>query len=426
MADEITVNDNPSLDSAMDSFFSAPAEETPSKETQSPEPEADQVADPNTQKADQVADGSEGGDNTEGTTEESLADEEVGPIETEGKKAIQIDVPRWNTVYQGYKLAQQIREFAPSVESAKAQYETSNDYRVMHADFQSADPENIDAWLDHWAEESPDGFSAMASRLPEKLQALNPEAWESLQGAFLQKKIDQLYAEAAESGDQQAKYYAQLLDYKVNGKYRETLDKPDPIAARQKELDARQAKIDQQESERQGRVWSNFSTRIETAKQQGLSAVIDKILTPIRDRFQGAPELFEALKDRIATKAQSAIKNDFEWSRNHDIDLRSIKQSFDKSWKTGGKTNMNADAQALVGQYVSKASGIVASAAKPLVAQATASLVQQSNDKHAQLQKGQVRRGSSGGGKPSPRGFAPQLPENATLDQKMDSFFAAL
>jgi hypothetical protein len=324
-------------------------------------------------------------------------------------KQIRIDVPRFNNIYRDYKYAQEVRQFAPTIEEAQAQYQRASDMRHMHADFSSADPGAVDEFLKYWESQSPEGFAVMTQRALDKAPAA---VREQMSQTVMAGRADALYAKAAETQDANDLYKARMFEWSNTGRYRtDPLQRPDPLAARERDIANREQRLQQGEQQRAEAAWNNWQTATNQAIGTGLVGAIDKMLDPLKGRFADAPALFNALRNQIRAEVVHKVEGNEDWVKNYNLDYR-----------TARKTMSPGDRQALVGTYLAKAQQAVAATAAPLVNQATKLLVTQNQEAHQRLANGSAKRGTAAPGQPVRQSIAPRGDRQAmTLDQMIDA-----
>ncbi len=391
-----TEDPSPELGDSMDSFFSS---EGGSEETAEPQP-GDET-------------GPEGADEAVAPPVAPAAPAEALPDgATRDGKQIRIDAARFDkAIYPAYKFAQEVQQFAPTVQDAQVQYQRASDLRHMHADFSSGDPAQVDEFLKYWESQSPAGFATMTQRALERApQAVR----EQLASQSLTTTADSLYEQAAQSGDPQDLYKAQMFEWSHSGQFRfnstDQLPKIDPLAKRQKELDSREQTIRQQENQRGEQAWNGWKNQTDQAIGSGLNGQIDTMLKGVAARFKETPDLFNAVRQQIRTQVIAKVESDREWMRNFNLDYGRSKGSMSPG-----------DRQALVQGYLARATPALANIAKPLVDQATRILVQKNQEEHTRLANGQFKRGGAAAGAPTRQSITPQNGrETLSLEQKID------
>jgi glycosidase len=408
---------SPSLDSSMDSFFSpeppAPDAGTGGGAPPAPEPAEETVEDPTTAAAGEPDDQAPPQPATPAgppaPAPAAGANLPEGAQMSQDGKRINIEVPRWNSIYAGHKFAQEVQQFAPTVQEAQQQYLRANDLRHMHADFTSGDPQNIDEFLNYWESQSPEGFAAMAARAVERAPAAIREQMAS---GFLTSKADDLYSRAAETGDPNDLYRARMFEWSHTGQYRtEAPAKPDPVASRLRDVERREQALQQTQQQQAERQWANWNKGTHDAIGGGLNGRIDQMLGDVKAKFADTPELFNALRNQIRLQVIQGVEQDQEWLRNFNLDFRGAR-----------RTMSPGDRQALVNSYLAKADQILTAKAAPLIRQATAKLVQQNQTEHARQQRGADRRGSAAPGAPVKRSIASTKQRTEmSLDEKIDA-----
>ncbi len=400
---------NPSFDSLLDSVASpAPNAATGDEPAPDPEPEQttdDQQPEPEVDAAPPAVD-----PNAPPATEQQLED----GIKPWGND-YRVTKPRMDTFVAHKNFAQAIQRFAPTVEAAREHYERANDFMEMHYDF--SDPEGLGRWMDYWQKENPANFAELARQLPGRVQSLNPQVHSELQSKFVATYWDKQY-EAAESAQDAAKFHEiQKAQYAVEGTYRDKMGKPDPLATQRKELEARQAAMDKRDTQQRDSHWTNTAKSILTDKAKALQGEISNALKPVESKF--SKDQLDAFWDRIANVVDRKMKEDFEWSRNHEIGFGAMKRATMDALKGGKRLELAPHVKAHVQEYLSYARPIIQETARALIGQATARQVQQNQQQHARSAAGQ--KPGANGNRPANVGVKPAIPAGASFDDLFEA-----
>jgi hypothetical protein len=355
---------------------------------------------------------------TEALTEEQPApvaeDEDIEPQIDPNAKEVTLRKGRWDNVYQGHKFAKAVQEFAPTVEAARAHYEAATDLRRMVSDFQSADPRNIDNFIGYLGQQSPEGITTLADRLPEYLKASAPEVYEGMQSKILSEIVENNYAAAAQSKDPQDLYMAQIFEYSQTRKYRQAgeLKAPDPLAEREAKIAQQEQQLEHRQKQEQQAVVKQWTDGTYASIKTNIDAETDAVLGPAKASFT-APVL-AMLKNQIRQEVVNRIAADPEFSANFNID-------FKKAMYTARNDQAR---QQLSDLYLSRVRPIIKAVAKPLVTSATKTVVDQNQQVHARAQQSQAKT-AAGGGRPVPRTANPAVRPGMSLSEQLDAVFAS-
>lgn len=414
---------NADLDSAMDSFFSnSAAEPNPPEPSGAADPNIDASAsgDPNAAQPPESAEGAQSDSQpADGEIPEGIDEDEIdlANLEKSGSKNVRIDMPRFRNIYQGHKMAQEIRQFAPSVEAARGHYEAANDLRSMEADLGSGNQQGMDSFLRYWSAKTPDGMSTLAQRA---LAMAPAEVRSQIQQSMIASEIDARYQRALESGDANELYNARQIDFALTGNWRKDEDlarapKADPLSERERSIAAREQALQDQDRRTAEQSWNNFQQGTFRAMSSNVDKSIDEALgAKVVEAYKEKPALLNALRNEIRNGVFAQLKKDGEWQKELGLNLQQARRQMTPERQ-----------QQLIDFYMAKARPLVRSTAKPLIAQATQNLIAQSQARHDQLNKSQNRRDLSGNGRPSPTRATPAV-RGANLDQQMGDFWAAL
>lgn len=356
---------------------------------------------------------------------DSDADPEEEFIDEAGRKRYHVKPERMKGFVQAKNFMRAVEEYVPTVEAAKELHANASDFRAMQIEFQSGEPEAVGKFLDFWGS-SPEGLNALTTELPAYLaKAGNNQALQALEQRISGALVSRAYSKAAQTGDAGDLYRAQSMDFAHNGKYRfKTVDeipKRQPQQDAQTELQRREQEINRQHETFVNARWADFDKQALTgAKDTALDSEIEKAFAPVKASYP--PAVLSALKREAKAGVEDALKKTFEWSRNHDLEARDIQRDFTRALKANKPTNVEPRATALVNDYKSRAARVLPSIVKPLIADATKSVVERSTATHQKLAAGAQKTAPGGGGKPAPRSIVP-VKQGQSVHDRLDDIF---
>jgi hypothetical protein len=332
-------------------------------------------------------------------------------VEEDGRKRYHVKPERMRKFIADKNFVNQLADFAPTIEDARAHFEASSDFRALQSDFASGEPDGIQRFMGFWAEGAPEAFQSMATQLPAYLANLAAQnnsgalqALNAIESQVHRATVGRLYDKAAQTKDPKDLYAAQAIDFALNGKYHETLDK---IPARQQPQPQDQLRQREQQFQRQqdafaSQRWNEFdSSALTGAMDQSLKGEIDKAFKAAEGAF--TPGLLSAAKREAAAQVTAELQKQFEWNRNQKVELGDIQRDFLRAVKSGQKTDLEPRAAALVGNYKSRIARILPGIVKPLIGENTRAVMQQSSQAHARLASGATKTAPGAGGRPVPR-----------------------
>ena len=270
--------------------------------------------------------------------------------------------------------------------------------------------------MDYWQKGSPEAFGSMAQRLPAYLASQasnNPMAAQALgqiEAQVHRVTINRAYDKARETGDRDDFLSAQALDYAINGRYIETMEK---IPSRQRQFDPqsemrqREQQIDQRETQFANQRWQEFDRNY-------ISGARDTVLTSAVDAaFRGAEQAFpagilKAAKREAIAQINESIEKNFEFNRNQKVETSDIQRDLVRAIRSGQTTNLEPRAARLVEEFKARVTRILPGIVKPLIGDATKGVVQQSQATHNRLATGAQKTAPGAGGKPTPRDIFPK------------------
>ena len=283
------------------------------------------------------------------------------------------------------QYAEKVQERFPTIQDAEVAYLQSSDHNAMMTDFLHGETADVDAMLSHLAganatdpqfrSQSQQAFTRMAERLPEVLKQVNPEAYAKHVNNMFQVEVQAAYEKAAQTGDPKDLLRAQSIEWGKTGRYQIELPKVDPAKAASDAQAAREASIAQRETQLLDRDWSNFNRgTVEGPKWQQFNAAIDAALAPVKAKY--TPEIFSAVRDRIASQINDKLKADFDWARMHGNERKVIEASYKQAWKSNQSVDgLNPRIQAYNNDFMARVRRHLPSIAAPILNSATASAV---------------------------------------------------
>lgn len=279
---------------------------------------------------------------------------------------------------QGYKqYAEAVQQKFPTPADAEVAYAQSSDFQAILNDLQYGGETELDAVLGFLSGANASdpnlqasmraGFERLASRVPQILSKLNPQAHASHVQSVVQSRVDEMYQRAAETGNPEDLLNAQRLDWGLNGKYKTELEKIDPMKVQQDQLAQQQRAVQQQENQLLERDWSSFNKNsVDGPKWNEFNSLIDKALEPIKASH--APEVFDAVRARIAQQVIDGMQKDYEFARTQNIARTQIQKGYEGAWRNRQTTDaLNPRVQAYTANFIARARHILPSVAKPLL-----------------------------------------------------------
>jgi hypothetical protein len=279
---------------------------------------------------------------------------------------------------QGYKqYAEAVQQKFPTPADAEVAYAQSSDFQAILNDLQYGGETELDAVLGFLSGSNATdpqlqasmraGFERLASRVPQILSKMNPQAHASHVDSMVQSRVEEMYRYAQESGNPDDLLNAQRLDWGLTGKYKTELEKLDPMRAQQEQLTRQQQAVQQQENQLLERDWSSFNKNsVDGPKWGEFNSAINKALEPIKASY--APEVFDAVRARIAQQVIEGMQKDFEFARTQNIVRTQIQKGYEGAWRNRQPTDaLNPRIQAYTQNFMARARQILPSVAKPLL-----------------------------------------------------------
>lgn len=278
------------------------------------------------------------------------------------------------------QYADQVQAHFPTAQDAEIAHKGFSDFKAIMTDYLHGDVEGV---LKFWAgdfatdpnyrAESQQAFTRMAEKIPDVLKSINPEAHGKFTENLIQSRVDAAYQRAAESGDKEDLLAAQRLDWGLTGQYKTDLPKHDPMQAERDRLTAQARENETREKALVDRDWTSFNkSTLDGPKWGQFNSEIDKTLAPVKDKFD--PIVFEALRDRVSKSLIENLQKDFEFSRNHENERRTLESAYRSLWKQRQSAeSLKPRIQAYTNDFMARVRRHLPSIAAPLINKTTAS-----------------------------------------------------
>lgn len=366
--------------------------------------------------------------------EPELADqEEIDPYadldESGDQTAIEafLKTPRGREVYANHKLVEQLAKpttqggigHVPSVQQVKQYFKAHRDAVAMGTDFTSGDPARVANFFAHWFGADQNGQfrpSSMAAlqHLEPTLARIGPEAYERVAAPVLERYQKALVADwRAENKDPELKrallVAAHVLHNRLNDEWLEA-GKEDaawgggatmpttasPGRPGRAELDAEWQQLNQAKQASQRQLQNQWDAKLDQSETATLSSEIDKALKPLADMRSKTPEMYEALKERMAKQIRTAVQADPElWNL------------YQAKVELARRTGNPAAIEGVMKEYLGLAGPVIREKRGPFLKGAGVATRKQSDDRHAQLRSIASHTAPANNGAPVRKSIAP-------------------
>ncbi len=220
----------------------------------------------------------------------------------------------------------------------------------MDADYTSGDPANIDNVLSHFAGNNASdpylrdiyrrSFEQLASRAPELLKSINPEAHAKLTSTIAQSvfapKVEAAYQSAAEALATKGKdspeyktaiYAAQVLDFGMRGKYEKAPQAKTVVDPRLNDIERREQALQSENNARVEDAFKNFNqSQLDGPKWQQFESVLDEALATIKDKF--SPKVFSGIRTEAKNELLAELNKDAAFGASHKAARMRIETAF--------------------------------------------------------------------------------------------------
>ncbi len=332
---------------------------------------------------------------------------------------IDLNSSRGKRIYNGYKFFKAVEGelgVMPTVEEVKEYHRAHLERLAMESEFASGDPRSADNWVANWDRTSPQGMAGVSAALPERLIAdRNFDAYNAVATPILNRFIGSLYDTAQAIADPESKARmidaARIAESRLTGKFRsdeELTRVPDPMAARQSELDGKLAKIRDFETSQSYARSAAIVGEIDSSIGSFVSQTVEAAMAPLKTAYPSNPAY---VKDCQRTFTEEAIK-----LADRSPSAEAYRREVEKAAR--GDAQARQRAVALYGSMVQHA---VQTLARPFLKERIKSseVVRASAARHAQLSKSVSQNAPQSAGGPSTKSPNATAQKGESLESMM-------
>jgi hypothetical protein len=356
--------------------------------------------------------------------------------EQRGKKWIRYPEARGREVYAGYQTAKVLSKelgldgpVTPEIVRTLA-----NDKTILdHIDFDVMSPDPAEQarafrYLFTTAKKAYDGNHAahnphetMADALLYAASQSAPEVIQGLEQRITQETLNRLYQKAVATGletqaGQDLLASVQRTDQALTGTFRKRSELAnaqkavDPLAARTKELETREGKIQELESRQAKEDWDRWSDDTNLAVDSAIVGAITGALKPVAASLEKFPQTQQNVELRLREEIKSVFRTDQRFKAERD---RYVKQA-----SIAGTEQIRDGWRARIVQlYTSTAERVLREKAPPILSESAQALKAKSDKTHERLKGTQQLRGTPAGGH-APNGTTAPSTGNGKFDSK--------
>lgn len=388
-----------------------------------PAPEAEAEKQPAETKADEPADVPEG----------------ATVRERNGKKEYVFPEARGKAVYEGYKTAQKVADIfgETPTEDVLMQRQNAHDWlssqRVDSISPRVSDQSNVfqnifmeAAQAIQSGEIAHDPLETMGEAFLNTLQTVAPEHFDATVSRVMNDRIQALYREAAQSGNERLLKSVQNLDNHLNGKWMRADDvaklKTNPVDEREQRLAQREQQIQQHDARQRQQAWNQFhSTAKSDIASTVKSAIDEQIPATLRKAMEASPNgatRIQNISRLLDLEVRDAIAADPKWGQQ-------VSNLFKQAQMAPTEQRREAIKSQIIQRYQQKARSVVQAKAKGIIDAESHSIKASNTATHEKLKAGSDRKATPPGvSKPVQRSIPSNMPPNATWDDFLESSFS--
>jgi hypothetical protein len=370
-------------------------------------------------------------------TVDDLPEDAVVRVGRNGKEEVVYSKPRGMAIYAGYKTAQAAAEILgePLTPEAMSTRQTSHEWlsaqnmdaispNVKEQGYVFANLFRTAAEAISRGEISHDPLETMGEAFLNTMAQVSPENHQRTVNFVLNQHIQQMYDEAAQSGDVKLLKTAQNLDYKLNNTFLKDEDmrtrtKP-TVDSREQDLRQREQNIAQHQRQQQKAAWEGWNTGTKSSIQQSVdSAVNEAIPAELRKSFESSPEGKDRLANTIRllnVEIREALNGDQKW-------VAATRDLYTRASRAASEEVRESLRTQIVQRYQARARQVIAANAAKIIGAQSAGLKTANAAKHNKLAEAQQQKNTPGTGTPAPRRVPQGEGRQRTWEEQVDAVF---
>jgi len=353
-----------------------------------------------------------------------------------GKEEIVYSKERGLSIYAGYKTAREAEQIlgepltAAAIQDRQVSHEWFQNQRVDAISPDPRDQGNVftNIFLDAAkaisdGEIGHDPLDTMPEAFLNSLRSVSPEHYAKATAHVMQGTLQDLYREAATTGDKKLLNTVQNLDFKLNGTYvkddevKSLAEKP--IDKREQDLQQREQAIERQRAQQRDAAYRSWNEKTVSSITTSVQSEIDKqIPAAVKQAFESTPEGQTRLKNMLRIldfEVRDAIRTDQKWLDGRNDLFKRAKMAPSEQMRGQLQTQ-------IVQRYVQKARMVLAAKAANIISAESAGIKNANAANHKKLSEGATQR-STPAGTPALR-RVPDGPAKAkTWEEQVDLVF---
>ncbi len=360
------------------------------------------------------------------TTEDELPEGVRKGQDRSGKQGLFVTPERWKTIYDGGYKALKTLEGIAGEPVTPALFDTYNRAYVgqekTYADLLGGDPKGVGAVLDHFIKEGArmhqegevgaDPIIPLANTFYDKIQASHPEAYAALRQKAATHLIEEMYAEAAATGNKNLWLSAGHIAKTIGQPFKRSDEmesfakvQTDPVRTLQQENQNLRSQLNGRNTNGQA---AQFDTWNNTTKQSTLSAVLNDAVVPALADIQSAwsklPGGVEAFNDLVRDRLHSKVLQTMAQDTRFEDRMKILRTNAARATSAQKRNELG---EQIKQAHVNRANLAIEGLKPAVVAFANKTFKEQNDAKHARRATAATHRAPSGVGSPVKRSLVP-------------------
>lgn len=343
-----------------------------------------------------------------------------------GKKGLFVTPERWKAIYDGgYKTLKTLEGMAGEPVTPEL-FDTYNRAYIgqekTYSDLLGGDPKGVGAVLDHFIQEGArmhkegevgvDPIVPLANTFYDKIQASHPEAYAALRQKAATHLIEEMYAEAAASGNRNLWLSAGHIAKTIGQPFKRSDEmeqfakvQTDPVRMLTQERDQLKAQLNGRSTTSQA---AQFDSWNNATKQTTLNAVMNDAVIPALSDIQAAwgklPGGSEAFNDLVRDRLHSQVLKTMAQDTRFEDRMKLLRSNAARATSAQKRNEIGEEIKRA---HVQRANLAIEAAKPAVVAFANKTFKEQNDAKHARRQAAANHKAPSGPGAPVKRSLVP-------------------
>jgi hypothetical protein len=345
---------------------------------------------------------------------------------------------RWGRYSHAYKFAKALAQaftgnevksldpnLLPSVDELTQYRNGYIEHERLAESFLSGRPEHAEQFVQHWNQQSPEAMAVVADRMQDVLAHTNAPAYQRLASPVIDRFLGGMYQQAMSESDPAVRENmvkgAQMAEWWFTGgprggTYRQIdlNQQVDPLAQREAAINQKMQYLQQQEQRTQQAVAQQWQQRVDSARQDTVTAKVDKALGSLKAAYEKTPKLYDALKSSLIADVERTVG------------ANPAKQVFDVKYdRVLGSRGNDQFLTQVMGEYGNMVDRAIAANLSEYLRSSQRQVTAAQQGRQDALRQAASQPAPSTAGAPVHQPLSPNLNQLRTMEDKIDALLSA-